>query len=196
MNLCALIMAGGRSTRLDGEVEKPLLELEGRFLIDFVVDAVSGCEHVDKFWAVTSPHTPNTQNYLLEKDVQILSSPGDDYVEDLVFAIKRLNLEKTLIVSADLPLVTSEDLDWVVEEYLKQDLPALAVMTTLDVIEKIGVSADTVIDGYVPTGVNIVDGKNLNGSEFNLITQDPKFAVNVNTISDFDAASRRIRNAN
>jgi adenosylcobinamide-phosphate guanylyltransferase len=196
MKLCALIMAGGRSTRLEAEVEKPLLELEGRFLIDYALDAVGGCRYVDKFWAVTSPHTQKTEDYLKEKAVQILQAPGEGYVEDLVFAVRRLNIEKTLIVSADLPLITSTDLDSVIQEYLKQGLPALAVMAPPDVALKSGVRADTVIDGNVPTGVNIVDGKNLNGSEFKLITEESKFAVNVNTISDFETASRRIRNAN
>ena len=195
MKLSALIMAGGEGTRLEADVEKPLLELDGRFLIDYILDAVSGCEHVDNFWAVTSPHTGVTEEYLKEKPVQVLQAPGNGYVEDLVFAIERLGLEKTLVVSADLPLLTSEDLNWIIEEYLKQGQPALTVMLPLDIVEKSGIRADTIIDGYVPAGVNIVDGKNLNGSEFKLITKESKFAVNVNMISDYKAASRRIKHA-
>lgn len=195
MKLSALIMAGGEGTRLEADVEKPLLELDGRFLIDYALEAVGGCEHVDNFWVVTSPHTRMTERYLKEKPVQVLQTPGDGYVEDLVFAIERLDLEKTLVVSADLPLLTSEDLNWIIEEYLKQGQPALTVMVPLEVVEKSGIRADTVIDGYVPAGVNIVDGKNLNGSEFKLITKESKFAVNVNMISDYKAASRRIKHA-
>lgn len=195
MKLSALIMAGGEGTRLEADVEKPLLELDGRFLIDYILEAVGGCEHVDNFWAVTSPHTRVTEGYLKKKPVQVLQAPGDGYVEDLVFAIERLDLEKTLVVSADLPLLTSEDLNWIIEEYLKQGQPALTVMLPLEVVEKSGIRADTIIDGYVPAGVNIVDGKNLNGSEFKLITKESKFAVNVNMISDYKAASRRIKHA-
>jgi adenosylcobinamide-phosphate guanylyltransferase len=188
-------MAGGKSTRLKAGVEKPLLELGGRRLIDYVLEAVSGCRYIDKFWAVTSPHTPETEEYLNENSIQVLQAPGDGYVEDLVLAIKKLGLGKTLVVSADLPLLRPPDLNWVIEEYIKEGHPALAVMVPPDVAEKSGTSVDTVIDGNVPTGVNIVDGKNLNGSEFKLITEESKFAVNVNTISDFETASRRIRNA-
>lgn len=181
MKLSALVMAGGRSTRLEADVEKPLLELEGRFLIDYTLVAVSGCEHVDKFWAVTSPHTPKTERYLEEKAVQTLRSPGDGYVEDLVFAIGELGLGKTLTLTADLPLVGPADLDWVIEEYQKQEHPALAVMWPQD---------------NSPAGVNIVDGKNLNGSEFKLLTTKPQFGLNVNTKDDLEEAQRRIRDAN
>jgi adenosylcobinamide-phosphate guanylyltransferase len=181
MKLCALIMAGGKGTRLGANVEKPLLELEGRFLIDYTLEAVSGCKHIDRLWAVTSPHTPETERFLKEKDVQILRSPGEGYVEDLVFAIKELDLGKTLTITADLPLLESIDLEWAIEEYQKQDHPALAVITSQD---------------NAPAGVNIVDGKNLNGSEFKLITTKPQFGLNVNTKEDLEEAQRRIRNAN
>jgi adenosylcobinamide-phosphate guanylyltransferase len=189
-------MAGGKGTRLDTDVEKPLLGLDGRFLIDYVLEAVKGCGHVDRFWAVTSPHAKSTEEYLKEKHIQVLRAPGSGYVEDMVFAIKRLDLEKTLVVSADLPLLVPTDLDRVIEEYQRQGMPALAVMVPADVVEKIGIHADTVLEGCVPSGVNIVDGKNLNGSEFKLIMEELKFAINVNTISDFKVASRRIKHAN
>lgn len=197
MKLCALIMAGGKGTRLEADIEKPLLELNGRFLIDYILEAVRGCEHVDRdrFWSVTSPHTKRTGEYLKGKSVQVLQAPGSGYVEDMLFAIKGLKLKKTLVVSADLPLLTSKDLDRVIEEYLKQGLPALAVMVPMDVVEKSGIRTGTVIDGYVPSGVNIVDGKNLNGMEFKMITKESKFAINVNMINDSKVASSRIKYA-
>ncbi len=181
MKLSALVMAGGQGTRLGANVEKPLLKLEGRLLIDYILAAVSGCKYIDRVWAVTSPHTPETERYLSEKAVQTLRSPGDGYVEDLVFAIKELGLGKTLTITADLPLLRSIDLDWVIEEYQKQEHPALAVIMSQD---------------NTPSGVNIVDGKNLNGSEFKLITTKPQFGLNVNTKEELVEAQRRIRNAN
>lgn len=196
MKLNALVMTGGKGTRLEAETEKPLLELEGRFLIDYVLETVSGCRYVDRFWAVTSPHTPMTEEYLKEKSIQILHAPGDGYVEDLVYTVKKLELGKTLTITADLPLLGSGDLDWVIDEYQRQYNPALAVMVLPDIAKKSGVSADTIIEGVVPTGVNIVDGKNLNGSEFNLITTKPQFSLNVNTKEDLEEVQRRIRNAN
>lgn len=197
MKLCALIMAGGRGTRLEADIEKPLLELNGRFLIDYILEAVRRCEYIDRdrLWSVTSPHTKRTEEYLKGKSVQVLQASGNGYVEDMVFAIERLKLKKTLVVSADLPLLTSEDLDRVIEEYLRHEMPALAVMVPADIVGKSGIRTDTVMDGYVPSGVNIVDGKNLNGSEFKMITKESKFAINVNTISDSKVASRRIKHA-
>lgn len=197
MKLCALIMAGGKGTRLEADIEKPLLELNGRFLIDYILEAVRRCEYIDRdrLWSVTSPHTKRTEEYLKGKSVQVLQASGNGYVADMVFAIERLKLKKTLVVSADLPLLTSEDLDRVIEEYLRHEMPALAVMVPADIVGKSGIRTDTVMDGYVPSGVNIVDGKNLNGSEFKMITKESKFAINVNTISDSNVASRRIKHA-
>ncbi len=195
MKLSALVMAGGVGTRLKADTEKPLLELDDRPMIDHVLKAVRGCGYIDRFWAVTSQSTRMTEEYLRGRSVQILRTPGNGYVKDLVFAIKGLGLKKTLVVSADLPLLTSGDLDWVIEEYLKQGLPALAVMIPVNIVEKSGISKDTIIDGYVPSGVNIIDGKNLNGGEFKLVTEELRFSMNVNTISDFKLALRRIKHA-
>ncbi|MBU2559347.1 NTP transferase domain-containing protein [archaeon] len=183
MKIHALIMAGGKGTRLEGGTEKLLLVLEGKFLIDYTLEAVAGCKYIDKFWAVTSPHTPKIEEHLREKSIQILHAPGDGYVEDLVFAIKELGIGKTLTITADLPLVRSGDLEWVIDEYQRQYNPALAVNTAIG-------------KDLIPTGVNIVDGKNLNGSEFNLITAKPQFGLNVNTKEELVEAQRRIRNVN
>jgi adenosylcobinamide-phosphate guanylyltransferase len=193
MDLSALVMAGGKGERLKSDVEKPLLELCGKHLIDYVLDAVLGCKYIEEYFVLTSPHTPGTKEYLEEKSLNVLEMPGNGYVEDLVFAIKELGLGKTLIVSADLPLLESGDLAWVIEEYQKEGQPALTVV--LPRSEKSSIESEVLIDGYVPTGVNIVDGKNLNGRESKLVTTNANFAVNVNTLDDFDSALRRIKNA-
>lgn len=196
MKLSALIMAGGKGTRLKADVEKPLLELDGRFLIDYIIDALDGCEDIDRFWAVTSPHTKQTEEYLKEMSIQVLWTPGNGYVEDMVFAIKKLGLGKTLVISSDLPLLTSKDLKWVIRKYMGQDLPALAVMIPRKIVREIDIRPGTAINGCIPSGVNFVDGKNLNGREFKLVTMKSKFAVNVNTQSDFEQALRMVKHAN
>lgn len=198
MKLSALLMAGGKGTRLKAEadVEKPLLELDGRFLIDYIIDALDGCEDIGRFWAVTSTHTKQTEKYLKERSIQVLRTPGNGYVKDMVFAIKKLGLGKTLVVSSDLPLLTSEDLRWVIREYRGHGLPALTVMIPIKIVRERGIRPDTVINGCVPSGVNFVDGKNLNGSEFKLVTMKSKFAVNINTQSDFEIALRMVKHAN
>lgn len=195
MKLSALIMAGGKGTRLGAGIEKPLLELNGKFLIDYVIQAIEGSGYIGQIWSVTSPYTKKTEEYLKKKNLKVLRTPGKGYVEDLVLAINRLDLEKTLVVSADIPLLTSRDIDWVIKKYLLQGLSALSVVLPLDVVEKSGVRPDTIMEGHVPAGINIIDGKNLNGDEFKLVTKKLKFAINVNTIRDSELALRRIKYA-
>ena len=56
-------MAGGRGTRLNSKVEKPLYDLNGKPLIEYVLDnfRASG---VDKIIVALSPHTPITKRFL------------------------------------------------------------------------------------------------------------------------------------
>ena len=49
MKVPALIMAGGRGTRMGLALEKPLLQLLGKPLIDWVAEAVANAENVSEF---------------------------------------------------------------------------------------------------------------------------------------------------
>jgi len=55
----ALVMCGGLGSRLDGDVEKPLVEVGGARMVDRVVAALVGSP-VDDVYAVTSPNAPAT----------------------------------------------------------------------------------------------------------------------------------------
>lgn len=45
MNTGAILLAGGRATRMGG-IDKPLVEVRGRALLQWAVDAVRGCEPI------------------------------------------------------------------------------------------------------------------------------------------------------
>jgi molybdopterin-guanine dinucleotide biosynthesis protein A len=75
----------------------------------------------------TSKHTPKTEQTLRSLGVDIVETSGNDYVEDTKVAVKMLGLKKTLVISADLPLVTSNIIDEVVRRYETAGKPALAV---------------------------------------------------------------------
>lgn len=195
MKLDALVMAGGKGERLGFPEEKPLLKLRDRYLIDYVLRALQGSKHVNRIFVATSGRTRKTEGHLEEKGVRYLRTPGQGYVQDMLFAIKELNLGKALVISADLPLLSSSDIDFVLEEYSKRGRPSLAVMIPLKVFQDEGLSPGIVIEGYVPAGVNVVDGKNLNGEETKLITDRIEFAFNINSLEDRKLAERRMENA-
>jgi len=186
MKLDALIMAGGRGTRMDGDVEKPLLEIDGSPMVERVLSALKGSMCVARIWAATSENAPGTESLLVGRGAAVFRTPGRGYVEDMVCALEGLGLGKTLVVSADLALLSSEDIDFVAGEYEKGGCPAMKVVVPVGVFEELGIVPELELDGLVPSGVNVVDGRDLNGKECELVTRKLSLAVNVNTVGDLE----------
>ena len=46
----AVIMSGGKGTRLKADVEKPLFKLRGKPLIDYVIKNLSDSKFIDKIF--------------------------------------------------------------------------------------------------------------------------------------------------
>ena len=56
MHVTAIIMCGGRGTRMGKSTEeKPLQKLKGRMLIEYVVDALVGSNIFERIVGVTTP---------------------------------------------------------------------------------------------------------------------------------------------
>ena len=186
MKVDALIMAGGKGERMRSDVEKSLLRIGNFTMLEKVIFALEGAKYVVGIWAATSENAPETETFLKERSIAILRTPGRGYVEDVVYALKELGLGKTLVISADLALISSEDIDYAIEEYNKSGCAAMKVVVPLDVFEEVGVEPELEIEGLAPSGINVVDGKNLEGEEFELVTRRVAFAVNVNTAQDVE----------
>ncbi|HIH36540.1 MAG TPA: NTP transferase domain-containing protein [Methanocellales archaeon] len=185
----ALVMAGGHGTRLC-RGEKPLIDLQGRAMISYVLDALLQSEKVDEIFVITSPHTLKTKKYL-EGKFPVIETRGVGYVSDLIEAAEILGLKSPfLIVMADLPLLDSKLIDKVICVYSKVNTPALSVYIPLKVCNEIGRRPDIVLNRggqlIVPVGLNILDGRLITEEqdEHLLIMEEPELAVNVNTTYD------------
>ena len=64
----AVIMSGGKGTRLKADVEKPLFKLRDKPLIDYVIKNLSDSKFIDKIFVAISPNTPATTKYLTSLD--------------------------------------------------------------------------------------------------------------------------------
>ncbi|WP_442905073.1 NTP transferase domain-containing protein [Haladaptatus sp. ZSTT2] len=174
----ALVMCGGRGTRLNADVEKPLYEIAGEPMVDAVITALEE-SRVERTVAVVSPHTPETARHL--DSLPHIETPGEGYVEDLGYALSRV-LKPVLTVAADLPLLTGEVLNAVLDAY---DGDSLTVCVPAALKYRLGVSADLTFDhegqAVAPTGVNIVAPST---SETMYLAADPRLAVNVNRPTD------------
>jgi len=197
MGVTALVMAGGKGTRMKSEEEKPLLRVGGKPLIEHVLNALREAKKVDEIIVAVSEHTPKTAVIVKRFSVKVLKTPGKDFVSDVQYAIKKLKLDTVLTISADLPLITSEVIDEVIEVYEQCGKPALTVMVPPKIYKKIGSDVDYIFevnDGcLVPAGINVVDGKRINEDlleEEIIVIPREEIAVNVNRPRDLKIAER------
>ena len=77
----ALLMAGGKGTRMKSDLEKPLTILGGKPLIQHVLEALQDSLLVDKIIVATSSKTPQTTILIEDKcsnnpDITVLNTPG------------------------------------------------------------------------------------------------------------------------
>jgi adenosylcobinamide-phosphate guanylyltransferase len=183
-------MCGGRGTRLDVPVEKPLFEIDGVPMVDRVLGALADSE-VARVYAATSPDAPETRAHV---DVPTVSTPGEGYVADLQTALSDDRLSTpVLTVAADLPLLDGEVLDRVLAVH---DDDSLRVLVPADLKRDLGVSDDTTYDRegqtVAPTGVNVVG----DAGDDAWLTDDVRLAVNVNTRGDARVAERLLESRN
>jgi len=75
----ALIMAGGKGTRMGLPGEKPLLPFLGNPLIDWVAEAVSSAKKVSEFYVVTSANTLETEEHCQGKGWKVLRTDAKGY---------------------------------------------------------------------------------------------------------------------
>jgi len=177
-------MCGGLGSRLDGDVEKPLVEVDGVPMVDRVVAALAGSP-VDDVYAVTSPNAPVTAAHV---DVPVIETGGEGYVADLRAALTDSRVdEPVLTVAADLPLLDSESVTAVLDRW---DAGSLTVAVPVARKRSLGVSVDSSFahEGreVAPSGLNVVGGE----PEAVLVRDDEGLAVNVNRPADLALARR------
>ena len=103
----AILMAGGRGTRLKVPTEKPLFKLHDKPLIKYVLDNLKSSKLIDEIIIAVSPNTPQTTDYLksLNDDFKILPTSGEDYLTDLSYILdyfeKKSPEDILLFINAD-----------------------------------------------------------------------------------------------
>jgi adenosylcobinamide-phosphate guanylyltransferase len=202
MGITALVMAGGEAIRMNSGTEKPLLEVGSKPMMQHVVDALRQSKIVDRIIVAVSTSTPETARMAERLRTEVLETPGEGYISDMKYAIKALGLHDVLIVSADLPLITSGIVHEAVESYASQGKPSLAVMAPVNLYRQLGRKPEYVfeVDGesLVPVGVNIIDGTRIDEPKLEeavLITRSEELTLNVNTPRDLEAARKHLQKA-
>ena len=195
MTVTALIMAGGKGTRMALSQEKPLLRVGGKPVIDHVIDVLKNAKRVDNVVVAVSDFTPKTSAYLAKFSVSVLKTPGKEYVSDMGFAVKVLKLQTVLTISADMPFITAETVDDILGHYLKCGKPALAVAVPAETKKNLGMSLSYAFDfagrRVVPSGINVNDGSRIEDPELEqavYVIDKAEVAVNINTVEELKIA--------
>ena len=195
-------MAGGKGLRLKSEIEKPLYPLKNKPLMQYVLENIKESKFIEKTVVAVSPNAPKTKEFLIDdldfsnfdssfydsdKKDYYLDTLGEGFVDDLsnileVFE-KRSKEDILIFINADLPLVSGEILDEIVNHYLSQDKPALSTLVPVEIFEDYGLPYSYEFNGNVPSGINILRSENVVQEEELLIISRYELIFNVNTIA-------------
>jgi adenosylcobinamide-phosphate guanylyltransferase len=207
MGVTALVMAGGKGARMTLSEEKPLLKVGGKPVIEHVLAALENAKKVDAIVIAVSEYTPKTAKHIAKVRVKVVQTPGKEYVSDMGYAVKTLKLHAVLAIGADLPLITGEIIDYIVECYERCGKPALTVAVPLDAKAKLGLGGEYAfeVDGelVVPAGINVVDGRRISEEELDeeiCVVDKVEVAVNINTAQELKIAEelfqkKRLKNS-
>lgn len=188
-------MAGGRGSRLK-RGEKPMVTIFGRKLIEYVALALEDSS-VDRIYVATTDNVPLTRAWALEWGLSVVDTPGMGFVPDMIGAVKAAEvLDPIMIIMADLPLITSDLVDSIIEVYEGRPEPALSTHTPLELHRRLGRRPDSLFNYQgqliVPSGVNVLDGEKIENEQedYHLIMERIELAVNVNLSEDLRLCER------
>jgi adenosylcobinamide-phosphate guanylyltransferase len=193
------VTAGGKGSRISElGVEKPLVLVAGKAMIDRILDELGRSSRIDRIYVSVSPLAPRTREHLEGKGVVIIDTPGNGYVADLNGSMGTIKEDAVLVCPSDMPLITAEGVDALIEAYDERAQPSLTVALPPNVIGSLGLMVTYVeeIEGRPLSfcGVSVVDRKEMLTGNFlpggYYVTEKEEFAVNVNTVHDLRLAER------
>jgi adenosylcobinamide-phosphate guanylyltransferase len=199
MKVPALIMAGGKGSRMGLPVEKPLLLLLGKPLIDWVTIAVASAKNISEFFVVTSSNTTQTEKHCQSMGWKILHTDAKGYHNDLKQAASIAGLTGPILtVPADSPAVTGKFLDKTINQFQHSGKDFFAVFVPIQTREDLGLSVDSTDEymgqWYAVSGVNVVDGTKIQMEgkieTSAVITEEVEVLLNINTLKDLEVAEK------
>jgi adenosylcobinamide-phosphate guanylyltransferase len=184
---------------MGGSMEKPLLEISQKSMLEHVVSVLRSCSSISRIVVASSPNTPATTIRAEELQVESIITAGQGFEEDMRSAIRKLSLAEVLVISSDLPFVTADVIEAAFHKFRDERKPALAVMAPPKLYERFGLKPSHVfeINGrkLVPVGINILDGTRINEGaleQAELVIDSSDVAFNVNTPEELEVARKRI----
>jgi adenosylcobinamide-phosphate guanylyltransferase len=199
MGITALIMAGGKGTRMRLTVEKPMLSFLGKPLIDYVIAAISQAKNITDFYVVTSNNTPNTEQHCKNMNWKNVHTDAKGYHDDLKQAVCTAHLTgPVLTMPSDVPAITGRFLDKVVCNFEQSGKDFLAVFVPIQKRLDLGLSISSTDEyngiWYAVSGINIINGTLIQQDgkieTSALVTEETEVLLNINTLQDVEIAQK------
>jgi adenosylcobinamide-phosphate guanylyltransferase len=185
-------MAGGRGSRMGPKMEKPLIDVYGRTMLELVVQALDGASGIEEVAVATSPHTPKTKEMARRLGLKVIETQGHNYVEDAQVAIRTLIPRIVLVISADLPQVSSRLIDKIIAHYHSCGKPSLKVVTSVMLYKRKGANESKGLRENISiraAGINIVDSRHIDEPQIDEATfsaDATEIGINVNRPEDLE----------
>jgi molybdopterin-guanine dinucleotide biosynthesis protein A len=138
----ALVTAGGKITPEDPlytfgqDIPKSLLDIGGKPMVQWVLDALSGSAHVDH---VVVMGVDDSHGLTCTKPVRFLPDSGSmiQNIRNGTVEIKRINpaTSHILAVSGDIPSITAEMVDWTIETAQQEPMDICYFVVSREVME-------------------------------------------------------------
>jgi len=204
--MIAIILAGGKSSRLGEGKEKALIKI-GRSgsgsgsetpkrLIDLVIENVRDSK-AEEFLVAISKNTPKTEEYCKSQDYELLETPGKGYHADLRYLLARY--PEFVSVACDIAFLKPEHINSIIDFYSHND-SGIGNSTSTSIT---GAVPQDIIPPYVfPSYVFEHDGRKLVAVGLNIVTNsiknlplvfnDPLLAININTPLDLEIVKAKV----
>ena len=219
--ISCVLMCGGKGSRLNTDptvkVEKPLLELKNKSLIEYMIEAVQNSKKNFKIYAAVSKNAVKTKEFLKSRycnDITLIETTGSGFSNDYLIVlqffkdkenkgengIQDVAYNKILFLPTDLPLISSKTLDEITDLYQSSSSIAIVVDKKMFIqnnfIPSTFVTEISKAD-YCYTGISILDFHTIAGlehidqiKEVPVIMSNLELVYNINTVDDLEKAEK------
>ena len=152
--MMGVIMAGGKASRFREPVEKGLLTVGGRSLLDRSADALR-VDGIDEIAVAVTPNTPRTRDQAGLMGIEVIETTGMGYHEDIDHLLKGRACFVT--VNVDIPFVRREHITELIGRFDGGSLACVAPESRdLPAPERDSIAVDDESPRLVWVGMNIV----------------------------------------
>lgn len=221
--ISCVLMCGGKGSRLNTDptvkVEKSLLELKNKSLIEYMIEAVQNSKKNFKIYAAVSKNAVKTKEFLKNRycnDITLIETTGSGFSNDYLIVLQFFkNIEnkgengiqdfannKILFLPTDLPLISSKTIDEITDLY--QSSPSIAIVVDKKMFIQNNFVPSTFITeiskvDYCYTGISILDFHTIDGLEHTdqikevpVIMSNLELVYNINTVDDLKKTEKFI----